>query len=92
MVPGLEVSVYNVVDSTFRSDSFRYGHPVTVNVRDPLTVAAFYASAHDLAFPIHLVSFRADLFIGNVDSALTADLHDEARTAAPLPHGLFVVV
>ncbi len=92
MIPGEEISVFTVLDSSFKSDAWRYGHPVTVQAKAKLTVAELYAAAADLAFPIHLVGFRSDLFIGLDDSALTADLHQIVRDAGPGPAGFFEVV
>lgn len=92
MIPGQEIDTYNVLDHLFKSDAWRYGHPVTVEKRTKLTVAALYASATDVQLPIHLVGFRGDLFVQNKSSALSADLHAEARTAGPGPSGLFRLV
>lgn len=91
MIPGEEISCFNVLDSTFKSDAWRYGHPVSVKAREKLTVAELYAAASDLAFPVHLVGYRGDLFIGNTDAAITADLHQEVRDAGPGPAGLFEI-
>ena len=92
MIPGQEISCYNVLDHSFKSDAWRYGHPVVVETREKLTVSDLYASAAGLAFPIHLVGFRGDLFIANTAAAIGNDLQQEARTAGPGPAGLFRLV
>ena len=92
MVPGEEVDVYITLDSTFKSDAWRYGHPVTVNKRAPLTVAEAYANVADLDLPVQIVGTNNDLFLGKVDANLTDDLFAEVAAAAPAPRGIFEIV
>lgn len=92
MVPGEEVDIFLKLDGDFKSDAWRFGHPVTVNKRDPLTVSDLYASVADLAMPVQMVGGGQDLFIGKDADNLTDDLFEEVRNAAPAPRGIFEVV
>jgi len=92
MVPGEEIETYNVLDASTAVPGWRYGLPVTVENRQPLTVAAAYAGVAGLDFPQQLVGGTNDLFLVKKPAGKADDLQGQVRAAAPAPRGLFRAV
>ena len=87
-VPGEEIRVMpnsasvatDGYDSGWKSDAWRYGHPVVRYERAPVTPKQFYASAGGtLSIPLRLGDNRRDLFIEKKPEHITDDLHQDLR-------------
>ena len=91
-VPGEEILIFENRDSTFLTDAFRFGHPITVNARDKSTFANAVSSIADLAFPIRLPGNPRDAFLTKTSGNNTDDLHQDLRDVSPAPRGLFVSI
>lgn len=103
IAPGEEIDVYLTVDSEGTNapgpnPAWRYGMPVTVNVRDRATVAEMLDAAEatagdelDLATK-RLVGTRQDIFLEETAASVGDDLHQQVRDNAPPPRGLLDIV
>lgn len=91
-VPGEEILVYETRDDAFRSDAFRFGHPVCVVPRTKSTYENAVESIADLQFPITLPGNPRDAFLTKSAGNNTDDLHQELRDVSPPPRGLFEAV
>lgn len=101
VVPGEEIQVYEKRDDSFRTDAFRFGHPVTVLTRDKTTLSEIITHGTDgsgtplvadLNFPVRFVGYYRDVFIEKNADNVTADLHQDVRDDAAPPSGLYEVV
>ena len=77
-VPGEEVQVIETRD-TVVTDAFRFGHPVVIAPRTPLTLANLYAAVGGLDFPVRMVGNPRELQVQNVAAHVTDDLYAEAQ-------------
>jgi len=82
-VPGEENLVVETRDSSFRTDAFRYGHPVVVAPRDPCTLSEVYAGVSGLDLPVRLTGNPREIQIQKTEANITDDLYGELRTACP---------
>lgn len=82
-VPNEEVQVLETRDASFRTDAFRFGHPVVVGPRDPCTVVELYAGVSGLDFPVRLPGNPRELQIQNTEAAVENDLYADARGVCP---------
>lgn len=78
-VPGEEVQVLENRDASFRTDAFRYGHPVTVEPRANCTLADIYAGIAGLDFPVRLPGNFREMQVQLVPGHVTDDLYGEAQ-------------
>jgi hypothetical protein len=87
-VPGEETLVLETRDSTFKSDQFRYGHPVVVYPRTVLTLHDALANITNMDIPVRMVGNPREIQIQKVAAYKTDDLHANARTEQD---GAFIV-
>lgn len=90
-VPGEEILVFEIRDESFRTDAFRFGHPVTVVPRTLLSFEDAVELLTDMDFPVTFPNYPRDKFLNKASGSLTDDLHQELRDLAPAPRGLFQV-
>ena len=86
--PGEEIQVVEIRDATFRSDAFRYGHPVVVHPRTNCSLATVVNGLNNLAMPVRLTGNPREVQIEKNASGLAADFHGEVRTLCP--HAAYV--
>lgn len=85
-VPGEEIQVvetrdYNPITGTgFRSDAFRFGHPIVVSPRAQLTLAALYAGVSGLDFPVRLTGNPRELQVQKTAANVADDLYGQTAT------------
>lgn len=77
-IPGEEVDVVEYRDATFKSDAFRYGHPVTVAPRVPTTLAEVLDGVSNVKV-VRLIGNPREAQIENTDGNQTDDLYGELR-------------
>lgn len=82
-VPGEEVLVIEDRDATFKSDAFRYGHPVTVSARAACSIATVYTGISGLDFPVRLPGNPREIQIQKAAANITDDLWAQARSTCP---------
>lgn len=82
-VPGEEIQVLETRDGAFRTDAFRYGHPVVVLPRTVCTVANVYAAVGGLDFPVRMIGNPREVQLQNAHGHQTDDLYTELRLACP---------
>jgi hypothetical protein len=103
IAPGEEIDVYQTLDSAGTNapgpnPAWRFGMPVTTNVRTRSSVGAMYtalaadADAATYDFPKQLVGTRQDIFMQAVASEAAADIQEDVRRNSPPPRGLSEVV
>jgi hypothetical protein len=80
-VPGEENEVLETRDTTFRSDAFRYGHPVTVLPRTRTTLASILAAVPDIKLSVLPCNPR-EVQIENTAGHQTDELYQEVAAAA----------
>lgn len=98
--PGEEIQVYNKLDDSFKTDAFRFGHPVTVLPREKTSLAEVITQGdgsdtpliEGLNFPVGFTSYYRDSFIEKNSDNITDDLHQDVRDVSADPKGLFEVV
>ena len=85
--PGEEINVLEhrntAIGAGFRSDAFRYGHPLYVTTRTPATVAQVYAGVAGLDFPVRLPGNFREMQIQNGAAHLSHDLFADVRGVTP---------
>ena len=91
-VPGEEIKVFEFRDSTFRTDAFRFGHPVTVAERGKTSFETAAETISGLNFPITFPAYPRDKFLEKSDANVADDLHQDLRDVSPAPRGLFTEV
>lgn len=79
-VPGEEIQVIETRDAAFKTDAFRFGHPVVVEPRAPLTMADALTNISDMDFPVRMVGNPREVQIQKKFANRTDDLHAEVRT------------
>jgi hypothetical protein len=82
-VPGEEVQVVETRDSSFKSDAFRYGHPVVIAPRAPCELADVYTAVSGLDFPVRMVGNPREIQIQKAANNVTDDMQAEVRSACP---------
>lgn len=82
-VPGEEIQVLETRDGAFRSDAFRYGHPVVVLPRSGCTLAAVYAAVSGLDFPVRMIGNPREVQLQNSDGNQTNDLFGDIKKTCP---------
>lgn len=103
IAPGEEIDVYLTLDSAGANapgpnPAWRFGMPVTVNVRTRDSVGtmladlALDADAATYDFPKQIVGTRQDRFLLAVEAEAAADIHEDVRRNSPVPRGLHRVV
>jgi hypothetical protein len=83
VVPGEEVLVLERRDAAFRSDAFRYGHPIVVEPRTACTMATVYAGIPGLDFPVRMAGNWREVQIQKDPAHRTDDLYAQAQTLCP---------
>lgn len=83
VVPGEEIQVIETRDLSFRTDAFRFGHPVVVEPRQNCSVAQIYAGVAGLDFPVRMLGNWREVQIQNVPAHKRDDLYGEARAVCP---------
>ena len=78
-VPGEETLVLETRDSTFKSDSFRFGHPVVVYPRTVLTMKDALTNIADMDIPVRMVGNWREVQIEKAPGHETDDIQAEAR-------------
>ena len=91
-VPGEEIKVFEWRDTAFRTDAFRFGHPITVGERAKTTFEAAAEGITGLNFPVRFTAYPRDAFLEKSTANLTDDLHQEVRDISAPPRGLFISV
>jgi len=81
--PGEEIQVVETRDTTFRTDSFRFGHPVVVHPRANCGLAAVVNGVNNLDVPTRMIGNPREVQIGKKAAGLAADFHGEVRTVCP---------
>lgn len=82
-LPGDEVQVIEFRDATFKTDAFRFGHPVTVAPRATFSLAQVYAAVAGLDFPVRLIGNPREIQIQKSAANVGDDLFGQIRTAGP---------
>jgi hypothetical protein len=95
--PGEEILVYEKRDTSFVTDAFRFGHPVTVLPREKTAFADIVSDesalqVSGLSFPITFPMYPRDKFIEKTEANVGDDLHQDVRDSSELPRGLFEAV
>jgi len=75
-VPGEEVDTVEHRDATFRTDAFRFGHPVTVSPRTIPTLAAVVAAVPGVKL-VSLVGNPREVQLENTEAHKTDELFQE---------------
>lgn len=78
-VPGEEIQVLEVLDTTFKSDAFRYGHGVVVEARVPLKMRDLLAAQPSLQVT-RMVGNPREVQVNS--TVATDDIQQEARTSS----------
>lgn len=103
IAPGEEIDVYlkldgNGTNAPGPNPAWRYGMPVTVNVRTRDSVGTMLSDlgsdgdAANYDFPKQIVGTRHDRFLQAVEAEADHDIHQDARRNSPVPRGLHEVV
>jgi len=82
-VPGEEVLVVEVRDTSFVTDAFRFGHPVVVTKRAVCDVGTVYGSVSGLDFPVRLPGNPREVQIQKTLASKADDLYGELQAACP---------
>jgi hypothetical protein len=82
-VPGEEVQVIESRDDTFRTDAFRFGHPVVVSPRATCSLPDVYAAVAGLDFPVRMVGNPREVQIQKTLANKADDLYGEMQNACP---------
>lgn len=99
IAPGEEIDVFLKLDANGTNapgpnPAWRFGMPVTVNVRtrdtvgQMLTDLAADGDAANYDFPKQIVGTRHDRFLHAVEAEASADIHEDVRRNSPVPRGL----
>lgn len=83
VVAGNEILVSETRDTTFRSDAFRWGHPVVVFPKGEFTLTEALDSVDILDFPVRLPGNPREIQIQTTAANVAADLYGDIRDAAP---------
>lgn len=83
VVPGEEIQVIETRDASFRTDAFRFGHPVVVEPRANCSLADVYAGVSGLDFPVRMLGNWREVQLQNVAANRADDLYGNARTTCP---------
>jgi hypothetical protein len=81
-VPGEEVQVVETRDA-FKTDAFRFGHPVVVSPRATCSLPDVYAAVAGLDFPVRMVGNPREVQIQKTLANKADDLYGELRDACP---------
>jgi hypothetical protein len=82
-VPGEEVLVVETRDAAFKSDAFRFGHPVVLAPRAGCSVPDVYAGVSGLDFPVRMVGNPREVQIQKTLANKADDLYQELRDTCP---------
>lgn len=82
-VPGEEILVVENRDASFKSDAFRFGHPVVIEPRAGCDLATVYGAVAGLDFPVRMIGNPREMQLQNTAAHKTDDLYGELRGACP---------
>lgn len=82
-VPGEEVQVIEYRNAAFKTDAFRFGHPVVVAPRHNCTVADVYAGVSGLDFPVRQIGNPRELQLQKTAAHKADDLFAQTQAVCP---------